>query len=569
MEDHQKRQSVGTVQLPVEILLAIFDNFRRSGHPVVDRRERFGQLSDHEYREKRDRYDNEERACRTTVCNARLVCRLFNELASPLLLPGLCLHVDQASLDLVDAVSRSSLVASGVQVLNVVLRYRPRGAADDFDLFKTLVHKRLDNIQRESVRNVLCWKGGYRLNKEHKDYAQYKEVLDILENVRYACTDGHCDGSDEDYYAGLDMELRIEEYRRLLPRAHQEYSLRHDEQIRLMTTGSFVKRVAASMAKLPRAASLVLLDQPYRGHDDWDWHTNQPKHVLTDMGEFSRYLASSLSWGDIYDGEYDNGLPWKILSELPIAIHKAGTQLKSLCIYSIPPARFLAMEPFQARRNEDGEMSGATAALEDLCTASQHLETFHLDPGPWGRSFHAADYNQADLRKAMDCMNTFLRCFVSSAALQDLHLELYKNHLDNPSAGPWSYYPLDPVLSVLPDLPRLRRLTLRKVQATEEQLTKFCGRLGAGTLESVMLRDVQVTGRWEMVTGILEEKTAAKCGDGSFFELALLYGEVPDPTDTGIRTWCAGLAKAVLHEENENRSRQVKEFTEELQRRAA
>src|SRR5690349_474274 len=79
------------LSLPEEVLYIIFSHLRR----------------DQVYRGLFDwtRYD--DRSKLQTIKAARLVCRLFNQIASPLLCPRLRLRLDHASLEFVDKVSKS------------------------------------------------------------------------------------------------------------------------------------------------------------------------------------------------------------------------------------------------------------------------------------------------------------------------------------------------------------------------------------------------------------------------------------------------------------------------------
>lgn len=117
------------VHLPPEVLRCIFDVLCQHRDPLI--------------RWQFDETDPGYSVCTDTVRTARLVCRLFNELASRFLLPKLKLRLDQASLDFAATVARNSLVACGVHHIEIELSYRPKDMADNIKSFADFVCSRL------------------------------------------------------------------------------------------------------------------------------------------------------------------------------------------------------------------------------------------------------------------------------------------------------------------------------------------------------------------------------------------------------------------------------------------
>jgi hypothetical protein len=573
MEHDQERQRLNIVRLPAEILRAIFAYFERTGNALPD------QLSALSIKDRLNLRD-EGRACRTTVCNARLVCRLFNELASPFLVPALHIHLDQASLDRAEAVSQNRLVASGVRSVDVILRYRAAERAGSLEYFTHCALGRLDGIEANIEMMLDLVDGGALPVEEHEDYEQWHEVMnmDIIGHIRRAWTHNDSAQSPNTDLPRNEEYPSTEDYRRVLADAYKEYCLRHAEQTRLITGGSFVNNLAVTVARLPQAASLALVDEAYNGWDDWgDWDgcITRPKYLLTHLNEFFRYLSSPDSWQQIHqiDGppHPPEILPTRILSELPIAIHKAGTQLRGLRICVLPVTHLQDLTPLEANLSDGTEMpdredlSGGPVPLwDDLRAACLNLDTLHIDantevcgcPTSGGTLVEGSGVNDMD---ALDCLGTFLSCLVSSPGLKDLRVELDGYSLLHYNKSSYDNYELDTFLGAVPNLPLIRSVALCSVRATPKQFAKFCRGLGVGSLESIELKKVQILdddvdwedentqktidGGWEMITDILKERSAALCGNGGF---ALDGPELTKPSEKGVATWLAGLAKARL-----------------------
>ncbi|KAK5992037.1 hypothetical protein PT974_05433 [Cladobotryum mycophilum] len=106
------------LNLPEEILQRIFLHFQA---PDISSMSRIQWEEDHRPKRAKRR--------RRNVQNARLVCRLFNELASPHLSPYLKVQIDKALLNRFEAISQRPHLAKGVCGIWVGLQYRPREMA--------------------------------------------------------------------------------------------------------------------------------------------------------------------------------------------------------------------------------------------------------------------------------------------------------------------------------------------------------------------------------------------------------------------------------------------------------
>jgi hypothetical protein len=160
------------------------------------------------------------------LCNARLVCRRFCQIAAPLLLPVIQVDLNQESLDRLDALSRSPLIANGVRGIQVVLAYRSAEAAADLRRFHSMIQRDLHPLDDGYLR-----RGLESLSRRHqKGDASEDELLELYtkarENYRLMSKawDEHLDG------AGVH-----DEYVHVLLQGHLDYGKLHEEQLRLIT----------------------------------------------------------------------------------------------------------------------------------------------------------------------------------------------------------------------------------------------------------------------------------------------------------------------------------------------
>ena len=279
----------------------------------------------------------------TTVRSIRLVCRRFNELASPLLLPRMYLYLNQDSLDFADAVSRSPHVASGVRMVNVVLRYRPRELADDFGRFCTLAKKRLDAAAGCYVMDM-SWEEAMA-----SDLRAFGHISSVWGGANEG-SDAPGDEKVDDPGSELLNRgfLGACDYQDILRRSYQDFRLGHEEQLRLINDRTFVTNLSATMARLPRTPSLSLTEESF-SRSDYPYFNNSSEVLLTDKDMLCRFLASDLTWFSIAMLPYAADVPpVRLLSELPIGLYRAGAQLRDLRICVLPLSNYLALRPFTA-----------------------------------------------------------------------------------------------------------------------------------------------------------------------------------------------------------------------------
>jgi hypothetical protein len=117
------------VDLPADILLQIFGYFKDA---------RIGKQAQIDWRSPLRGWDEDDarRAAHETIRQIRLVCSLFNDLASPLLCPILRIDLDQDSLNGAVELLKRPRIAQGVHAIQVGLQYRPQELVSDCPRFK-------------------------------------------------------------------------------------------------------------------------------------------------------------------------------------------------------------------------------------------------------------------------------------------------------------------------------------------------------------------------------------------------------------------------------------------------
>ena len=136
--------------------------------------------------------------------------------------------------------------------------------------------------------------------------------------------------------------------------------------------GSFVNILASSMSQLEHCRSLHFVD----GIDRYlDSYRKNPNLILTNTEELSQFMITPQDWRTIEKLEGGAELiPAKILSELLIAIHHAGTTLQELHISCFPLlSNYSMISPDRQDR--------LNPAWADLCAACQQLERFTFGRG--------------------------------------------------------------------------------------------------------------------------------------------------------------------------------------------
>jgi hypothetical protein len=341
----------GILRLPTEILRDIFDRFQE-GPNVNDPRDL-------------EKYFGYAEATalehRKTVRVLRLVCRRFCQLASPLLFPTVTVGLDQESLDRVDAISRNPLIAGGIRRIRALLNYCPKELAEDLAQFKDYQLNFLDEV------SSVTWYSGYNADPESQAGLAYRDTMDNIWAIRSAWNQ-YLDPTKE----GIGDDKGRAEYQQILCEAHEEYRRKHEEQIRLLTNGSFVSILVSAMSRMPRCGSLIFID------DERLLPRNTPDtqpNVISSKTDLSRFLRMPFCWKTI-ERLGCTLEPARMLTELPIVVHKAGLTLRELCIGCFP-----LMVSHDSATDTSFPQRLSSASWDDLRAACQNLEIFEFGAG--------------------------------------------------------------------------------------------------------------------------------------------------------------------------------------------
>jgi hypothetical protein len=497
-----KIRPINILDLPTDILHDIFDHFR-DPQTTVQGKVKFTQKR--KIHGRRD--DGTDR--RQTVQNARLVCQLFNQLASPLLCPILQVQLDQASLDLANDISRNLLIASGVRAIQVVLDYRPEELATDLSRFKDQRKKDLSVLYNKCGYYAETWfLGGYDENDDTICPLPLREYNRAMQYYHSMCSawDGCVRPADENANEdGTANDADRLEHQRVLRQCHEEYRQKHEEQRQLITDGSFVNILAASISHMAHCSSLHFVDSI----DSYlDLYSENPTLLLSKSHteELSRFMATPQKWRTIEQLEGGAKLvPAKILSELVIAIHKAGATLRHIHIGCFP-----LLTNYSMLCPDRQDQLNPTWA--DLHAACQHLEEFVF--GGLSMNNQPLRYNHLSAEDQA-FTDKYLRAMLSGQSLEVVCLNFYAFGISDRRRGTHrakASYRIGSILGTTNWL-HVKRAAISSVSLNQDELEQFCNKLG-DRLEAIRLRSVQLeSGSWAGAMDILREKVSSRCLD--------------------------------------------------------
>ena len=263
-----------------------------------------------------------------TLQTLRLVCRSFCEVASPLLVPVLKVRLSPESLHRVDQLARNPSIAAGVRVVQVCTAYRPRGLALD-----PVAYRDMQVLTALGMEGMCDWYTEF-VHEMAEDALKGDE--DEIMEAMYAYSAMGCawgtwpggGGDGKEVTASTDSESD-DGYRDILAESYDEYRRLQEEQERLLTDGSFVKSLAASISRMPGARALAFLDEA----DVSIYHFSGRSKLTVpanDHAQLRRLLTAPHSWKTLEELEpKPDILAVQLLWQLPIAIrshaHSLGT----------------------------------------------------------------------------------------------------------------------------------------------------------------------------------------------------------------------------------------------------
>jgi len=491
--------------LPLEILRLIFNDLQE---PAVKHGKRVVDWISYDLSESHERPQ--------AVRNARLVCRLFCELATPLMFPVLRLQISQSSLDLAHKISERPLIAAGVRDIQVSLGYRPEDMADDVARF---CDARLTGLQE---LQDLCYAEMNRREERRKILGDSAVDEERLADLDQAVFNMDCLRSEWLDYMGiaslsesdgdsLSSEEPIAEYEELLLTSQCEFARLHEEQDRLLHDWTFVSTLVSAIRRMGNVRSLHFTDTmaPQQlGHDIPDNYILP----LIDTSRLTQFLVAPLTWEAIESASLrpTEIAPAKLLWQLPIALHEAGVSLHELKIDVVPLHTSVLCPSYPTPTTNNG--ANGLTPWQKLARACASLGLFEL----LGRNLATVGYKKMSPEDRTN-LRRFLSAVLASCARRGLHTLILDfipfvpsgiSDCEPPGVIQRSLFPAFALVNALPPaMPKLRKLLVSGVKLDQPRLEALCGWPG-DQLESLSLARVALRRgeRWADSLDILREK---------------------------------------------------------------
>ncbi|MBE3048970.1 hypothetical protein IMZ48_42025, partial [Candidatus Bathyarchaeota archaeon] len=420
------------------------------------------------------------------IANARLSCSELRDAADEFLVANLVVSLDQASLNRIDEISRHPTISRGVHSVIVTLDYRPKELAESLDLFV--------EFRARQMKALLTQIPGPQSARLDGLVAQERAWMNEVNAVE-----------------GPESQEDTEE-RQFIREAHTEFKRQHEEQYRLVHSGSFIRELTASISRMPRFKTLR-----------FETPAKIPVVRALESGEFmsakfmSAFFTSALQWRDIdnYVGPSLGQLePLSILSDLPIAIRAAGATLRHYAVAKFP--LYQESIAILAPRGEDP----ANPAWYNLRAAFNNLESVALQDvrGPYEDDPASSE--------AITILDRFVGAAVSGPRLKTIVVsgEDIKRGFKRSA-----FYPLGAVLSSIRSQV-VHSLVTTRVSIHQHQLETFYAHPDTRPTHSIINRGNMRSGSWEGAAEFLRLQKIADEGERYTVGFTRL-GEMDDETD--------------------------------------
>ncbi|RAH68487.1 uncharacterized protein BO66DRAFT_440100 [Aspergillus aculeatinus CBS 121060] len=429
---------------------------------------------------------------RKTISDIRLVCHVFNDLASPLLCPILFVNLDQESLERAVHLSRCPHVAKGILGIKVGLAFRVKDHETDCESFARHHH----NILASELE---AWK----MNVKHLDSAQSSHTLDAqllapptalgLVEVNFY----HMSLAMKPYIftkkndkITIDKSL-VRELRATFRQAQKENIRKRSLQVQLVRSGSFVSSLAACFARMPRAESVGFCDAaespvPHR-------------YALLDRYRFLEALCHPLRWDEVKLHLCNPLVPAKILFELPIAIQRAGKMIRNLHVGCFPSGDRFAMMPVQGPISRFSDQR----LWADIRTTFQNLQIVTLNQ-PMDVDEDMSVPPSPPAANTTSHFKEYLKAMFTGSELEQVFVSLNGDG-EVPGRFEGDELSVSPLLEGI-QWKRLRVFQMTDTSLTENELAQWCEALGPHLEALFLLRIVLIDGWWAPILDILREK---------------------------------------------------------------
>ncbi|KAJ0417897.1 hypothetical protein BJY00DRAFT_196361 [Aspergillus carlsbadensis] len=469
---------------------------------------------------------------RRVLLNARLACRLLRVVASPFVFAIIGVELSRSSLDQLVRFSKSDS-GQHVRGIRARLQYRPQELAADLDTFSSYRKEVLRNLHGECYR---C-DGESEYSEDETGEPEPGSRCDLYSKIGGWWDECASGSSGEDVAeAAIDDDPERVKYQALLRQSFKEFRSRHEEQRQLITSREFVTTVASCVARMPNVVALAFEDAKSRWRDWGAWEK------MKDMSYLAEVLQEALSWESIEDHQYfahddyvrelDHAeylqqigdaeaeetfsainsrvrppadphlVPARLLTELPIAMHAAGVNLRNIYIGAFP-----TRGDFSKLCPDNGDMEKAAAIWSDLQAAYGQLRSINLGAEHnWRHIRH--EHPQASQKFHFD---EYLGALLCGSRLESVHVRLSAFGLNHTRGNPIGRYSVDcqhrlgDVIRLV-SLPQVRKLWLSGISATGYDLESFCAGVGGG-VEDISMYAIHLTeGSWMRVLDILRER---------------------------------------------------------------
>lgn len=401
------------------------------------------------------------------IGNTRLVCRAFNETASPFLFRTLRVSLDEKSLDFAAKVSLNPLFANGVRNIMIRLAYRPKELAADLPTFAKSRLEKLDELSGACHLMIARYRmmGGPRVS-DTKACSLIRQCEDAVNEAYYlsrawqsvatpAARESPDILADKRYTAGLS----------LIREGHNRYKLERERQRRLIEEGTFSQCMVEIMKRLPKNIGLVFDDSCAPSPNPWT--------SLTDTTNIAEMVIQPDRWESIESLERvapGPMLPAKIFWQLPIELRAAGLPLKRLHISCFPSRGDLSvLSP------------SSDSGLYALREAYSQLEEIKF--GEKFKSWNRQNDQAFRLQDQVEVhLNAFLGAVLSSPRLRYADINLCGFGL---AEGVNVFYPADTLVDAIQSR-ILKQIRLGDVSLSANRLEKLWSLLDKGLSKLVL-----------------------------------------------------------------------------------
>lgn len=325
----------------------------------------------------------------STIQNMRLTCWQLNNAISHLLLRYVTVELDQQSLSRLVEISQHPTIRQGVRIIEISLLSYSSVLASSFQGFVHFFSERLSDMITHHETMTLIPDPG-----EGQPTVVNNRILEARHVLWGYWTD--------------NTDLDEEDLQTPLGQAYNRYQELCVEQVDLLQGASFVRTVAAALARMPLMNNLQFNDHQ---HDCDFWLSENPnvEEALVDLS------LLPISWKTASIFHLGTPPSINLLLTLPGAMYRAQcSPLQRLEIRLSRPEDLLFLEAI------------AGQDLRDLSNMVQNLKDFSLLPVDKDYVYH-----QQQLPRKSEILGTFVSAILNTNSLESLSLNLgYRREFD-------------------------------------------------------------------------------------------------------------------------------------------